>query len=65
MLELLLPLWIGLVRMKTTNDLLECIVVVVAYVIAKFVVSFDVVEIVLDILLGLTLESIEYGRADE
>ena len=65
MIELLLPLWIGLVRVKTTNDLLECKVVVVAYVIAKFVVSFDVVEIVLYILLGLTLESVEYGRADE
>ena len=44
---------------------LQDTIVVVANVVAELVVSFDGVEIVLDVLLGLTLERVEYGRADE
>lgn len=51
--------------MKATDDVLKGTILVVANVIALFVVDLDAIQVVLHVLFGLALERVEDGRTDE
>lgn len=51
--------------MISIDDVLKRAIFVVGNVVAVLVVDFDSVKLILDVLLGLALERVEYGRPDE